>query len=636
MTQTTVFNIQKPVFAAVTAGILTFGAIASSCSKTAATEEYYIKEVVFPANAAIEQKIDMASRLVPTDKQMEWQRLGLTAFLHFGVNTFTDREWGDGTEDEAIFNPTKLDTDQWVKTLKDAGFRMVILTAKHHDGFCLWPTATTGHSVKNSPWLDGQGDVVRMLSESCRKYGMKLGLYLSPWDRNAECYGDSPKYNDMFVAQLTELLSNYGKVDEVWFDGACGEGPNGKKQEYDWARFKETIERLQPEAVMAIMGDDVRWVGNEGGKGRETEWSATAIMPGILPGSKAHNDSIGVNDMSKDLGSRDLLAKTDRLFWWPSEVDVSIRPGWFYHETEEPRSLHSLATIYPESVGRNSVLLLNIPPDREGLINEKDVKRLGEFRQWIDSNFADNLAAETGSLRIGLKPGSIVNTVELAEDITRGQRVEEFTVSALTPDGWKQVAEGTTIGYKRLLTFNDVSADSIAVDITSYRGKSHNASVTGAYRIAMPKGEAYTPSDIVKIDMSKATTTGYYPAADMFDGNETTVASATQGTPLVIDLGSNQTVAAFSYLPPQDSSNGSITNYEVYIATSPDSWQKMDVSGEFSNIVNNPIEQYVRFGNPVNTRYLKLVPIELAVGSDSGKVRVAEFNVFKPASEKAN
>ena len=297
----------------------------------------YVKHVVFPEGATLDEKVSMAARLVPTPQQLEWQKMELTAFLHFGINTFTDREWGDGTEDPKLFNPTNLDADQWVRTLKEAGFQMVILTAKHHDGFCLWPSRYTTHSVASSNWKEGKGDVVREVRDACTKYGMKFGVYLSPWDRNAPCYGDSPKYNQYFIDQLTELLTNYGEVHEVWFDGANGEGPNGKKQEYDWDRFYETIQRLQPKAVMAIMGDDVRWVGNEKGLGRETEWSATVLTPGIYGRSEANNGQLGISNMSADLGSRAMLEKASELFWYPSEVDVSIRPGWFYHTYEDSK-----------------------------------------------------------------------------------------------------------------------------------------------------------------------------------------------------------------------------------------------------------------------------------------------------------
>ena len=258
-------------------------------------ENYYVKHVEFPLNATLEQKVDMAARLVPTPQQVVWQQMELTAFLHFSINAFTGREWGDGKEDPNLFNPTELDAEQWVSNLKEAGFKMVILTAKHHDGFCLWPTATTKHSVASSSWKSGQGDVVKELRKACIKYGMRFGVYLSPWDRNAECYGDSPRYNKFFIRQLTELLSNYGEVHEVWFDGANGEGPNGKKQIYDWDTVYETIHRLQPKAVMAIMGDDIRWVGNESGLGRETEWSTTVLTPGIYARADKNNEKLGIN-----------------------------------------------------------------------------------------------------------------------------------------------------------------------------------------------------------------------------------------------------------------------------------------------------------------------------------------------------
>ena len=402
--------------------------------------EVFVKHVQFPKHATLEQKVSMAARLVPSPQQLEWQQMELTAFLHFGINTFTDREWGDGKEDPALFNPTDLDAEQWVRELKEAGFKMVLLTAKHHDGFCLWPTKTTKHSVASSPWKDGKGDVVKELRDACTKYGMKFGVYLSPWDRNAECYGDSPRYNEFFIEQLTELLTNYGEVHEVWFDGANGEGPNGKKQVYDWDAFYKTIQRLQPKAVMAIMGDDVRWVGNERGLGRETEWSATVLTPGIYARSAENNSRLDINSQAKDLGSREMLENATELFWYPSEVDVSIRPGWFWHENEngKVKSLKHLADIYFQSVGYNSVLLLNIPPDRRGHINEADVARLKEFAAYRQQVFADNRvqkgqkmwdAASGDQREYELKSSSKINVVLLQEDIARGQRVESFRVA---------------------------------------------------------------------------------------------------------------------------------------------------------------------------------------------------------------
>nr|MDE6490701.1 alpha-L-fucosidase [Muribaculaceae bacterium] len=460
--------------------------LAATAMNVVAEKEYFVKEVTFPSEATIDQKIEMASRLVPSDKQLSWQQLELTAFIHFGMNTFTDREWGDGTESPSVFNPAELDAEQWISTLSEAGFKLVILTAKHHDGFCLWPTATTPHSVASSPWLDGKGDVMRQFADACARYGMKMGVYLSPWDRNAPEYGDSEAYNDKFVAQLTELLTGYGRVDEVWFDGACGEGPNGKKQVYDWNRFADVIHRLQPDAVTAIMGDDVRWVGNEKGEGRETEWSATAITPGILAGADESNSKLGLEAKSPDLGGREILAKADKLYWWPSEVDVSIRPGWFYHDREQPKPLYKLAQIYLNSVGRNSALLLNIPPDRRGRLADADVRRIGELGRWIRKNFTRNLVTgDLGDNTVRLTPGSKVNCVVLREDISRGQRVEQFRLHALTGGRWSEIARGTTIGNKRIVTFDTVNADALQLHVVSARGETHLLPVE-AYMIAMP------------------------------------------------------------------------------------------------------------------------------------------------------
>lgn len=571
-------------------------------------ETYYEKVVDFPTGATLEEKIDMASRLVPTANQTEWQNLGLTAFLHFGVNTFTDREWGDGTEDPAVFNPTELDAEQWVKTLKDAGFRLVILTAKHHDGFCLWPTKTTDHSVAASPWRDGKGDVVAELRRACDKYGMKLGLYLSPWDRNSQKYGDSPAYNNQFVAQLTELLSNYGKVDEVWFDGACAEGPNGKRQEYDWLRFRKVMETLQPDAVLAITGDDVRWVGNEGGVGRETEWSATAVTPGIFTDSKERNSALGINEMSEDLGSRKLIERADRLYWWPSEVDVSIRPGWFYHESEHPHSLRRLAEIYLASVGRNAVLLLNIPPDRRGLIHESDAARLQELRQWIDANFSNNLVTKSNS-NTGIYSFSSptrVNCVAVSEDITKGQRVEDFEIHARVDGSWQKVAKGTTIGNKRILTFDPVEADAVMLMIDSSRGKANIKNVS-AYNITMPEPEV-SESDLYA---------------------ETTVPVKLSEMTLTATLDKVQTIAGFIYTPSlKDNMAGTIFHYRAEVSNDGENWKTVPTDGEFSNIVNNPIPRRVIFSNPVEGRYLRLVATSEVNGGNT--ITYGDFQLLLP------
>ncbi len=557
-------------------------------------ENYYVKHVEFPQDATLEQKIDMAARLVPTPQQAAWQQMELTAFLHFGINTFTGREWGDGKEDPAIFNPTELDAEQWVRSLKDAGFKMVLLTAKHHDGFCLWPTATTKHSVASSPWKNGQGDVVKELRKACDKYDMKFGVYLSPWDRNAECYGDSPKYNEFFIQQLTELLTNYGEVHEVWFDGANGEGPNGKKQIYDWDAFYKTIQKLQPKAVMAIMGDDVRWVGNEKGLGRETEWSATVLTPGIYARSEENNKRLGVFSKAEDLGSRAMLEKATELFWYPSEVDVSIRPGWFYHAEEDGKvkSLKHLSDIYFQSVGYNSVLLLNIPPDRRGLIHEADIKRLKEFADYRQQTFADNRVkngrkywstTSGGEAVYALKSKSEINLVMLQEDITKGQRVEAFTVEALTDNGWKEVGKGTTIGYKRMLRFPAVNANKLRVRIDECRLTAYVSQVAAYY--AEPLQEETTKEDWNNLPRS-----GWKQVA---------------ASPLTIDLGKTVTLSSFTYAPSKAEAKPTMAfRYQFFVSMDGKSWKEVPASGEFSNIMHNPLPQTVAFSQKVQARFI--------------------------------
>jgi len=415
----------------------------------------------------------------------------LIAFIHFGINTFTGQEWGNGTEDPALFNPTQFNADQWVITLQEAGFKMIILTAKHYDGFCLWPTATTSHSVASSPWRDGMGDVVREVKESCDKYNMKFGIYLSPWDRNAKSYGDSPRYNDFFKLQLAELLTNYGEIHEVWFDGAHDEGHGSKVQRYDWIRFYQVVDSLQPNAVKAIMGNDVRWVGNKEGSGRETEWSVTPLQPGINAASINENTRLNIFPTAEDLGSRRLIKEARTVYWYPSEVDVSIRPGWFYHpeEDQEVKTLAQLVDIYFQSVGMNSVLLLNIPPDKRGLLHETDSQRLRQFGAYIAQTFEDEMLtngdmewkARMGAMReFNVVPDKIINTVMLQEDIRKGQRVEKFIVEGWINDEWVKLAKGTTIGHKRLLRFDDVTTPKLRITISETRDVA-NISRVGAY-----------------------------------------------------------------------------------------------------------------------------------------------------------
>ena len=351
----------------------------------------------------------------------------------------------------------------------------MILTAKHHDGFCLWPSKYTEHSVKNSPWRGGKGDVAREMADACQEAGMKMGIYLSPWDRHEPTYGNSPVYNQFFKNQLTELLTNYGEIAEAWFDGACGEGPNGRRQEYDWQGYYEVIRKLQPNAVIAICGPDIRWVGNEDGVARETEWSIQDANPVFHQGVKGK-------------------------VWYPAECDVSIRPGWFWHKSQDNqvKSLEHLMDIYYKSVGRNSVLLLNVPPNDQGLFSEPDVKRLREFRKVLDKTFAVNFAegkpvvasnirpnsnasnavdgnsntywatdegVTTASLEVNLGEPVTFNVSMVQEYIALGQRVKEYRIEAWDGQGWRQMAESTTIGHKKLDQFSDITASKVRLTI---------------------------------------------------------------------------------------------------------------------------------------------------------------------------
>jgi len=431
-----------------------------------------------------------AARVTPTPQQVAWQEMEFICFVHFGMNTFTDREWGDGKEDPKLFDPTDLDAGQWVKACKGAGMKMIIITAKHHDGFCLWPSRHTEHSVKNSPWRDGRGDVVKEVADACRREGIKFGFYLSPWDRHEKTYG-TDAYNEYFKSQLRELLTGYGKATEVWFDGACGEGPSGRRQVYDWDGYFKVIRELQPQAIIAIMGPDVRWVGNENGLARDSEWS---VLPKTGP----------KNRRAKDLGHRKYLVGAKELVWYPAECDVSIRPGWFYHAKQDGKvkSLRRLLDIYYRSVGRNSVLLLNVPADRRGLFHKNDVSRLRELRAVLDETFKTNLAAgksakatsardghaaekitdgkaetywssEEGvtqaSLEVDLGRPVAFDRAMIQEQITVGQRVERFVLEAWDGKGWKQVAAATTIGYKRLLRFPGVTTSRVRLRILDSR-----------------------------------------------------------------------------------------------------------------------------------------------------------------------
>ena len=438
---------------------------------------------------------------VPSQAQLVWHEMEMNAFIHFTINTFTDLEWGMGSESPGLFNPTQADPEQWVTILRESGFKGIILTCKHHDGFCLWPSDFTSHSIKNSPFKEGKGDLVKDLSMACRQNGLKFGVYLSPWDRNHAQYGQ-PEYITYYRNQLKELFTRYGPVFEMWFDGANGGtgyygGANEKrsidgKTYYDWPKTLELVRSLQSDVLFfSDAGPGVRWVGNERGIAGETNWAS--ITPDTLYAGKPGIEKL-LNQGAENGSS-----------WIPAEVDVSIRPGWFYHESEDAqvKSAEKLFDIYLTSVGRGSVLLLNVPPDRRGLIHENDIQSLRGFREILDREFKTNLAAgasatasstrggsstynalrvtdankETywatdddltaGSLEIDLGGMKMVKYIVLQEYIKLGQRIKAFDIEVLTGGRWKKISEATTIGYKRILKLNPVETSKIRVNITA-------------------------------------------------------------------------------------------------------------------------------------------------------------------------
>jgi alpha-L-fucosidase len=450
-----------------------------------------VKEQVLPPSAVLP---------VPSAEQIAWHEMEQNAFIHFTTNTFTGLEWGNGDEDPKIFAPSTLDAEQWIRTLKEAGFKGVILTCKHHDGFCLWPSKYTKHSVKNSLYKNGNGDVVKEVSDACKKYGLKFGVYLSPWDRNHANYG-KPEYIEYYRNQLKEIFTSYGPVFEMWFDGANGGtgyygGANEKRTidgstYYDWPTTLDMVRTLEPGIIFfSDAGPGVRWVGNEKGLAGETNWNI--ITPDTLFAGKA-----GIENLL-NTGSE------NGTTWIPAEVDVSIRPGWFYHAEEDNKvkTPERLFEIYLTSVGRGSTLLLNIPPDKRGLIHENDIAALKGWRTLVDQEFKTNLALHakaqasnvrgnsniyaanratdknsetywctndnitTASIVISFKKIQPVKYVTLQEYIKLGQRVKKFNIEVWENNKWRQVAEGTTIGYKRILKFEPIETNKIRVTIT--------------------------------------------------------------------------------------------------------------------------------------------------------------------------
>jgi Alpha-L-fucosidase len=430
-------------------------------------------------NKDFKQFLKSAANVKPSARQIEWFDTEFYAFVHFTVNTYTDLEWGHGDESPSIFNPVELDCDEWVEAVKSAGMKGLILTAKHHDGFCLWPSKYTEHCVKNSPYKDGKGDIVREAAEACKRGGIKFGVYLSPWDRNSQYYG-TPEYNDYYSNQLTELLTGYGDLFMIWQDNACGEGPNGKRQIYDFDRFNSLIRKYQPNAcIFNDFGPDVRWCGNESGTSRQAEW---AVLPSELCFRSEKQTSEAfldgelkyMNNWDQDLGALSNIMYSKGLVFTGSEIDMSIRPGWFYHENEEPHSLDRLVNTYINSVGANASFNLNVPPMPNGRFNPKDIERLKElgialkniFGNKLESKWQKTDISDGGQcvLDITLDNEQDIKYLVLAEDFTQGQRVESFKVVINDKD----VYSGFCIGHKKIVKLH-AKTNNIKVIITAAR-----------------------------------------------------------------------------------------------------------------------------------------------------------------------
>ena len=563
---------------------------------------------------------------LPTPHQVAWQKLETYAFIHFGPNTFGNREWGYGDAALTDFNPTKLDTEQWAKTIKAAGMKGVILTAKHHDGFCLWPTKYTDYSVRNTPYKDGKGDIVGELAAACKKHGLKLGLYLSPWDRHQAFYG-TPLYVEYFYAQLEELLTQYGELFEVWFDGANGgDGWYGGAKEirkidrrtyYDFPRAHQLVYKHQPQAIIfSDGGPGCRWVGNEEGYADATNWSFLRIKE-VYPGY----------DKYYELTS----GHADGDTWVPSECNTSIRPGWFYHESEDTRvkSIEQLTDLYYRSVGHNGTFLLNFPVDKDGLIHPIDSANAVNYHQQVaaelrynllqkasikasnvrdkklygtqfltdgdyDSYWATEDGVTTATLEISLKGTPKINRMMLQEYIPLGQRVKKFSLEYFANGRWQPVSikeATTTIGYKRLLRFQTITAKKLRVRFEESRGPLCINGI-GAY---------YAPKALEHYEQQELNVKGFDYQISSRDSRS-----------LIFDLGRVRQVRSLHYKP---ATTGMISHYEIWAGATPDTMKRI-AAGEFSNIRNNPIMQDVYFA-PADCRYVLLKATRLVNESES-------------------
>lgn len=623
--------------------------------------------VTVPEQASREKLVDMAVKVRPSSRQLDYQQREMLGFIHFGMNTFTGVEWGTGKEEPGMFNPSRLDARSWVKTFKDAGVTGVIFVAKHHDGFCMWPTKWTDHNISRSPYKGGKGDLVREVSAACRELGMKFCIYLSPWDMHEKSFG-TEKYNDFYVKQLEELLTNYGPVYLLWFDGAGVDSKvNGKQTPFDWERIFKKARELQPEVLLSGAAPDVRWGGNEMGRGRETEW----CVQGVTASSRLFGgNNVGIRAKDRNLGSIDSLAGKKQLVWYPSRAGLPIRKGWFYHERDDKsiKSLDYLVDCYFSTVGQNSNVLPNLSPNKEGIIPEADARRMIQFGRVIekmkkndlakgarakalsgwsgnpdsgllfDNNPFTGWATADGTTRAEVEiqlPGKKeFNVIKLQENVRDyGQRVERFAVDAWLDGQWKPLAESTTIGFRKMIRLpKAVKADQLRIRFLDSR-KSISFSNFSLYYLA-PFSTEDNLEAVRKLDRKewKITVAGKnLPAAQLErlkDGKTDTyveIGLPPQGCDIIIDTGKVQKIAGLIYTPVMEGAPGHIEMYDIRLSRDGKTWGKPVASGRFGNIVNNPVEQEVNFV-PVEARFVKFSAKKGAEGAR--KAAVAELDLL--------
>ncbi|MCH5239670.1 MAG: alpha-L-fucosidase [Muribaculaceae bacterium] len=578
---------------------------------------------------------------LPSQQQLDWQKMETYAFIHYSINTYTGEEWGFGNEDVELFNPDKLDVLQWVKVIKDAGLTGIILTAKHHSGFCLWPSQFTEYSVKNSPWKDGKGDLVKELKDACDKFGLKFAVYLSPWDRNFPEYG-KPEYIDYFRNQLTELLTNYGDIFEVWFDGANGGtgwygGANENRKidkftYYDWENTYDLIRELQPDIMIWNDGNsrgDLRWVGTEDGYVGQPNWSLLS-SEGLVTREQLHH---GVEN-----GDR----------WVAAEVNTSIRPGWFYHEREDNqvKSLANLMDSYYKSVGRNATLLLNFPIRPDGLIDKNDSITALAFGNYIKELFKTNLADgasidnSNNVWTVKLEQPSEFNRILIQEPIELGQRIKSFKLEALIDGNWIELKDEllpeteslSTIGYKRIVCFPTITTDQVKLTVLDSKCEPliSNIGIFNAPPIVEPLVRKAAGDEFVETNLWSVIAPGVSELEwrRAIDRHNNSVYNLPDDEGLLIDMKKETEFEGFSFLPDRKTKNGLVLAYQLSISSDGINWEKI-AEGEFSNIENNPIRQTVKTPKS-KARYLKFTPTRLCEGN---KASIADFKIFRPTEK---